>query len=148
MNSTPQVFVLKVALMENKRIWRKIAIREDQKLTALHKAIFKAFDRYDEHLYSFFIPEAKIANLRNIYDAPEYSHPAALEDSPQQHNAQKTSIAKLNLKPKQVFYYLFDFGDDWWHQITVDSIQPAGQNRYPMILERKGKSPEQYEEEE
>lgn len=50
------MFVFKVALKGARRIWHRIAIRSDQTLDDLHKAIFNAFDRYDEHIYSFYIP--------------------------------------------------------------------------------------------
>jgi Plasmid pRiA4b ORF-3-like protein len=48
------------------------------------------------------------------------------------------------LKKGQVFYYLFDFGDEWWHEITVEEIEAnAEKGRYPRVLEQKGKSPPQ-----
>ena len=37
----------------NKQISRVIEIRGDQTLEQLHQAIFKAYDRWDEHLYEF-----------------------------------------------------------------------------------------------
>jgi hypothetical protein len=51
----------------------------------------------------------------------------------------------LGLKPRQVFLYLFDFGDSWWHEITVEQIdaQPE-KGKYPRVLERHGQSPPQY----
>jgi hypothetical protein len=45
------------------------------------------------------------------------------------------------------YFYLFDFGDDWWHKISLYSInpdEPKGKGRYPRIVERKGESPPQY----
>ena len=50
------LYMFKVALSQQKRIWRRIGIRSDQTLDDLHAAIFDAFDRFDEHLYSFYIP--------------------------------------------------------------------------------------------
>lgn len=40
---------------EGQTISRTIQIRGDQTLEKLHKAIFKAFDRFDEHLYEFIL---------------------------------------------------------------------------------------------
>jgi len=53
------VYVLKVALCGSKGIWRRIAMLPAQTLDDLHEAIFTAFDRYDEHLYSFFFPTSQ-----------------------------------------------------------------------------------------
>jgi hypothetical protein len=46
----------------------------------LHEAIFEAFDRYDPHLYSFFITRKDTKSIHSIYDAPEISHPQATQD--------------------------------------------------------------------
>ncbi len=47
----------KVSLKDNPDIWRIIDIKENQMLSSLHKAIFKAFDRVQEHEYSFFLSD-------------------------------------------------------------------------------------------
>ena len=50
------VFLLSGPISEkfaNKEISRVIEIRGDQTLEQLHHAIFKAYDRWDEHLYEF-----------------------------------------------------------------------------------------------
>jgi hypothetical protein len=61
-------------------------------------------------------------------------------------DAVRTSVESLRLTPKQQLYYLFDFGDSWWHIITVEDTEGKADDReYPRIIERKGKSPAQYE---
>ncbi len=150
-NNTGAVCILKVALAKSK-IWRKIAIRGGQTLHKLHDMIFEAFDREDEHMYSFFVPSSPVKfNPRKIYHASvEYTHPYAYENqgpfSKEEENAAQTTIESLNLREGQVFYYLFDFGDDWWHEITVEKADgTADDGEYPRIIERKGDSPEQYQ---
>ena len=151
-NNTGAVCVIKVALAYSRKIWRKIAIREGQTLNDLHNIIFDAFDRDDEHMYSFFFPHSQRKfNPRNIYQSSnEYTHPYACEDQgpfgSDAQNASKTSIESLDLTEGQVFYYLFDFGDEWWHEIAVEKTDsPADDEKYPRVIERKGQSPEQYE---
>ncbi|WP_186804742.1 plasmid pRiA4b ORF-3 family protein [Limihaloglobus sulfuriphilus] len=150
-SNTGSVFILKVFIVGSKRIWRKIAIREGQTLHDLHEIIFDAFDRYDDHMYSFYFPHSKIKfNPRKIYDSSdEYTHPYACEyEGPfkcEADNASKATIKSLNLRKGQVFFYLFDFGDSWWHEITVENAnEPADNDKYPRIVEEKGPSPEQY----
>ena len=152
-NDTGAVCVLQVALAGTDKIWRKIAIREGQTLHDLHYIIFDAFDRDDEHMYSFFFPHSPLKRLdvRKIYrSSDEYTHPYAYENagpfSSEGQNAAETPIQSLNLSEGQVFYYLFDFGDEWWHEITVEKTgETADNGNYPRIVERKGESPEQYE---
>jgi hypothetical protein len=150
-SNTGSVCVFKVALAESKKIWRKIEIREGQTLHNLHDIIFDAFDRDDEHMYSFFFPHSRQKfNPRKIYkSSEEYSHPYACEEKEmldgEVQDASKTTIKSLDLTEKQVFYYLFDFGDEWWHEITVEKTDGVADNgEYPRIVERKGESPEQY----
>lgn len=152
-NNTGAVCLLKVVLAGSEKIWRKIAIREGQTLHVLHDMIFVAFDRDDEHMYSFFFPHSlqKKLDVRKIYQSSEeYTHPYACEDqgpfSSEGKDASKAPIESLNLKEGQIFFYVFDFGDEWWHEITVAKTgEVADDGEYPRIVERKGESPEQYE---
>ena len=57
----------------------------------------------------------------------------------------RTRIGTLGLKVGDAFGYWFDYGDDWWHQINVISIEeniPPGE--YPRVTQRVGESPPQY----
>jgi hypothetical protein len=144
------IFIFKVALKDSKSIWRKIALKGSQTLDDLHECIFDAFDRYDDHLYSFFFPPPGMKIARRIMqESLEYTCPYACEDTgpfgSDAENAAKAKITLLKLKPKQIFYYLFDFGDEWWHEITVEEIDAeADRGKYPRVLDQKGKSPAQY----
>jgi hypothetical protein len=143
------VFIFKVALQGNKDVWRRIAVKGNQTLDDLHWAIFHAFDRDDEHLYSFYFPRPGSRGHARRRNAIEYAHPAACEDSPfgdeAQNNAEDATLDALGLKTRQKFLYLFDFGDEWWHDITVERTDaPAEKGEYPRIVEKHGESPPQY----
>jgi hypothetical protein len=120
---------------------RLIDIRGSQTLEDLHDAIFKAFDRYDEHFYEFQFGGRKPADRNcTCYGIAGY------EDMPDVRDAASTSIASLSLRKRQSFYYWFDFGDDWWHTITLEAVdpEPIGEGPYPRIVARTGASPPQY----
>lgn len=74
-HTTAALYVFKVALAGQKSLWRRIAIRSDQTLDQLHAAIYEAFDRWDEHLYSFYIPKPGRRGRARFRDAEEYTHP-------------------------------------------------------------------------
>ena len=115
-----------------------IEIRGDQTLHHLHKAIFKTFERYDEHLYAFFMSN-KPWDAASEYSVP---HP----DSNAK-NAKRARIDSLALNPKSKCLYLFDFGDEWWHSVQLLSIrreEPKG--KYPRAIESQGDSPPQYDD--
>jgi hypothetical protein len=146
------IYRLKVTLLgvppwaTDKTVWRTIEMKGNQTLEQLHKAIFKAFDRFDEHLYSFYMTK----NRRDPMQ--EYASPYLFEDddfdlNDRPHSARGAKLDKLELRVRQKFYYTFDYGDDWEHVVQVLSVkdeEPVG--RYPRISERHGESPEQYGE--
>jgi hypothetical protein len=124
----------------NKEFSRVIEIRGDQTLDALHRAIFKAYDRWDEHLYEFQLGKRPFDPAGPNYGIPESSRGDKTE-----RDARKTTLDQLNLKVGRVFGYLFDFGDDWLHQVQVERIDQAIPTvTYPRVVKRVGKSPPQY----
>ena len=142
------LFVFKVGLAGRKSIWRKIALRGSQTLDDLHEAIFDAFDREEEHLYSFYFPKPGSKGRARIRNAQEYTCSYAAENAGGDEPGVKTTDAKLTslgLTRGRKFHYLFDFGDEWWHEITVEQTDaPAEKGKYPRILETHGASPPQY----
>ena len=127
----------------SKRIQRDIEVRGDQTLERLHQAIFAAFDRSDEHLYEFQFGKRPFDP-----DGPNYGIPDPQESKKGDRDARTTTLDDLELKPDRVFGYLFDFGDEWFHQVQVERIEQAIPTvTYPRVIKRVGKSPPQYADE-
>ncbi|MEX2286834.1 MAG: hypothetical protein WD648_07075, partial [Planctomycetaceae bacterium] len=127
----------------NKEISRVIEIRGDQTLEDLHDAIFKAYDRWDEHLYEFQFGKRPFDP-----DGPKYGGPSPRPRKKGDGDACVTKLNDLDLTPGRVFGYWFDFGDDWFHQVQVDRIEQAIPTvTYPRVTKRVGKSPPQYRDE-
>jgi DNA-binding Lrp family transcriptional regulator len=149
--TSANLYVVSVYLMSgpvskkfaNKEISRVIEIRGDQTLEDLHRAIFEAFDRWEEHLYEFQFGKRPFDP-----DGPNYG---VADPSPKKKglgDARETKLDDLGLKPERVFGYWFDFGDDWFHQVRVDRIEQAIPTvSYPRVIRRVGKSPPQYRDE-
>jgi hypothetical protein len=145
-----KIYTFKVALDSHKRTYRLIEICGNQTLDAFHEIVFDAFDRDEEHLYSFYLTRKPIKTPRRRYDFAEYTSSEAIEHGyadPKIHDAYSTDIEQLKLKLKDKLYYLFDFGDSWWHEITLLSIKDLNtpnNKGYPKIVKKVGKSPPQY----
>lgn len=124
----------------NKVISRTIEIRGDQTLAQLHDAIFQAYDRWDQHLYEFQFGKRPFDP-----DGPNYGIPDGPPKNNRTGDARTTRLDDLGLKPGRVFGYWFDFGDDWFHQVQVERVEPAIPTvTYPRVIKRAGKSPPQY----
>jgi hypothetical protein len=141
---TLDVFIIDAPITEafaaaNPVMLRQIEIQGSNTLQELHKIIFKAFDRSDEHMYEFQLGgEAPGDPKARRYTLKSGSGKKAGEVS-------TTTIDSLGLSIDEHFAYWFDFGDDWWHQIDVIAIKdPNPKSKYPKITHREGASPPQY----
>ena len=129
-----RTYTFKVTYLGKPGVWRTIEIAEDQSLDDLHYAIQEAVDFDADHLYSFFM------SGRAWDDSTEYTSPHANGRS-----AAQVKIRNLNLRMKQRFLYLFDYGDE--HRfgvqlVGVNSDAPKGD--YPRVVECHGNNPPQY----
>jgi hypothetical protein len=128
----------------NPVVKRTIAMLGDQTLEELHWAIFDAFGRYDDHLYEFQFGSKPMERGADRYimfadEAEEFM------DEPAAGLAPRAKLDDLNLTVKKVFFYWFDFGDDWWHSIKVLAIDlgaPSG--AFPRVVAQVGANPPQY----
>jgi hypothetical protein len=148
--TSERLFTLKVYVVDGplperyagKELSRTIQIRGDQTLADLHRAIFDAFDRWEDHLYEF-----QFGKGPHDPDGARYA-PHLMGGSRDAADVTKTTLDSLGLDDETPFGYWFDFGDDWYHQINVLEIGkvPKGR-RFPKVVARVGKSPPQYMEE-
>lgn len=153
------VYHLRVKLKFDKRTYRDILIRGDQTFEILHDIIFRAFDREDEHLYRFTfkkdipVSKASLAIMRSagMFPIPQAdeirvsSPECEINSSYKEFNAAKTPIHKMIFQVKQKFEYLFDFGDEWRHEIEVRNIQALNsKEKLPVVIKSNGESPAQY----
>src|SRR5208283_2833520 len=124
---TLEVFLLSGQITEkfvkkNPVVSRTIQIRGNQTLEDLHDTIFDAFGRWEEHMYEFQFGKGPVDPK-----APRYVLPKAYEmemgyDKRPAGRVDQTTIGSLGLEVGRRFGYLFDFGDNWWHQINVEAI--------------------------
>src|SRR5437588_9257047 len=90
-------------LKKNKVVSRTIQIRGDQTLAELHRAIFDAFDREQEHMYEFQIGgEGPMDPKARRYVLPAGMNDPASEDKPAG-DVKQTTIGSLGLQVNDLF---------------------------------------------
>lgn len=144
-----KIYQFRVSIIGIPKLYRIIEVSENCTFDDFHDAIFRAFDRYDNHLYSFFITRKDTKNIRSIYDAPEITHPQNVEDimgfGKKKKSTAKIRIGDVGLNETDVFHYLFDFGDDWWHRIRVQKVnETKSKKKLIKLIKSVGESPPQY----
>ena len=128
----------KVSLRDEPDIWRIIDIKGTQMLSSLHKAIFKAFDRSEEHQYSFFLSN------KPFDQESEYTSPGLDTDGTSK-LASRIRIDSVELYGGREILYLFDYGDEWWHNVELMGVtKRVTRAKYPRLVKKQGKSPLQY----
>jgi hypothetical protein len=127
----------------NPEVSRIIEIPGDHTLKDLHAAIFRAFNRSIEREYEFqvdgkeYSPGQKcflpVSQCRDITGAIIPSGDAG-----------KTRLDELEFSPGDIFYYWFDFTNDWMHRILILSIGDTHpEKEYPAVTGKVGDSPPQ-----
>lgn len=124
---------------------RVIAIKGSQTLEDLHYAIFEAFDRFDPHMYEFqFGAKKPMARAATRYGIVSDDEIGPFWD-PELKDASAATIASMELKINEPFFYWFDFGDDWMHELRlVATNQTSDALSYPIVIRKDGESPPQY----
>lgn len=124
-----EVFQIKVALLDiEPPIWRRMLIPADHTLADLHIAIQVAFDWEGWHGHVFTVHGREYASRDPVEVAK-----ARDEIIP---------LAKLDLKPGTGIRYVHDFGDNWVHDIVVETVlAPAEPIMAPVCLEGRRAGP-------
>lgn len=126
-----------VALEWKPEVWRRIEMRGDQTLEDLHYAIQDAFGWDDDHLYSFYL------NGKAFDPRTEYCSPYA--DC--ERHVSSYRLENVSLRPRKKLLYLFDYGDELRHTVTVEAVTKGGvepRKKYPRVAERHGRNVQQY----
>jgi hypothetical protein len=123
-------YIFKVALG---RIWRRIAIDAGQTLDALAWAILGSVEFDSDHLYQFSY-QTRYGSLQEV------NHPY-MDEGP---FTSEMRVGDVLMRAGQTMTFLFDFGDSWEFDVTLEQVDPDRVTEKSVVLESHGKSPEQY----
>src|SRR5712692_4309979 len=103
-------------------IWRRLLVRSDTTIAALHMTLQTALGWTDEHLNRF------------VMHGREYgvSHDGGIgfRDNPRH-----VRLANLGLRVCERFLYEYDFTDGWQHDVRLEQILPLEPGRhYPVCI--------------
>ena len=124
------VHIFKVSLGS---IWRRIAVPAGLPLDALASAILSSVDFDHDHLYEFTYQNPQGA-LREVH------HPY-MSEGPW---TSEVLVGEVPLHIGQTMTYLFDFGDEWTFDVTLERVDQGMDSDKVWLLDERGKSPEQY----
>lgn len=96
-------------------IWRRLIVPLNTTLAELHHILQAAMGWTDSHLHEF-----DIGGLR--YGDPDMLNEDRFEDDAQAFDAAQVRLKDFSRKPGTAFTYIYDFGDNWRHTITLEKL--------------------------
>jgi hypothetical protein len=120
------IFQVKVSLLDiEPLICRRIQVPEDTKLPRLHQILQLLFNWEDYHLHDFVVG-------KRVYSVPDP------DDAFNERKVSDERLVPLNRIVDRVgdtFEYVYDFGDDWRHEILLEAIMlPERDVFYPRCI--------------
>lgn len=126
------------------KTYREIAVLSSHSLSTLARAIVTSFGFDFDHCYGFYDNLTDTYKSKEMYelftDIPEDPTPGAL-------GVTHVKITKAFDRIGKKMLFLFDYGDNWHFIVElIDIFSLEKQDKYPKILKKLGKAPEQYPE--
>lgn len=113
-------------------IWRRFQIPESYTFYDLHVAIQDVMGWEDYHLHQFIIKGERLGNKNIIIESPFIDE---LSEDVEPLMATDVPLDLFFKKPGDKALYVYDFGNNWQHEILLEKIEPkAPRQKYPTCL--------------
>jgi hypothetical protein len=114
---------LRIELMHTEpHVWRRVIVPETMTLAKLHQVLQAAMGWSDSHLHEYVI-------ARKRYGTADPDWPSS-EPILDERRAQLKPFIEARVRR---FTYLYDFGDHWEHEITVEDLVAPKDNRRRIL---------------
>jgi hypothetical protein len=123
-----RIYQLKVTLRGVRPpIWRRILVPSHITLGELHEVLQNAMGWTNSHLHEFVVG-------KRSFGPPVMGLEAEDESG--------VRLDEWLAKPKDQMTYVYDFGDDWQHQVLLEKVlEPEPGVRYPVLVAGKRAAP-------
>jgi hypothetical protein len=125
------LYVFKVSVFKD--VWRRMAVPGQFSLDDLADAILHVFKFDSDHLYRF-IYQTRLGTEDSIY------HPY-MDEGP---STSEVRVGDVPLNEGASMFFNFDFGDNWYFEVALETIEDKPAVKKATVLESHGKAPEQY----
>jgi hypothetical protein len=138
----PGTHIVRVTLQDEPTIFREIEVESRRTLSDLAEATVHAFGFEFDHAFGFY---SKLTGQDVMRSQPKYELFADMGEKTEAKSVRKTSVADAFPDVGHTMLFMFDYGDDWRFVVEVIGMgQKAPKARYPKVLKKVGRAPEQY----
>ncbi|GER08830.1 hypothetical protein GCM10007972_24790 [Iodidimonas muriae] len=131
-NPKTDILQIKITLLHLKPVvWRRVLVPAGLSLKRLHDTIQAAMGWYDQHMYEFHVGERRYG-ARDFDDGLD----------PGVADANNVKLSSLVANGVERFLYVYDFGDDWRHEIVIEAAKAAEPGiDYPIFVDGERRCP-------
>ncbi|MDT0496676.1 plasmid pRiA4b ORF-3 family protein [Algiphilus sp. W345] len=131
---------LKIVLRNTRpTVSREVLVSSDLRLDRLHEIIQVVMGWEDAHMHEFSNGVRGPDGLRFGLPQQEFFDDPLLRDE------RKGTLAQLAPDKGSKFVYWYDFGDDWFHDISVKAVNESKSGiQVPVCLKAAGACPPEY----
>jgi hypothetical protein len=126
----PPTYQFKIVLKGIKPpVWRRVLVSSDSTVSFFHEVLQVSMGWYNCHLHQFVI--------RSKEYGVSYAGGVQFADDPD-----RIRLSDFRFRPQERFEYLYDFGDNWEHRISLEKIILADPTHtYPVCIGGRGECP-------
>ncbi len=124
------LYQFKVTLRETRPpVWRRFQVHSHITLSQFHDIVQVVMGWTNSHPHQFRVGEA-------VFATPDPDDAVKVMDE------RKTRLNEVLSQPKTELIYEYDFGDEWIHDLVLESINPCpSRGQYPVVLDGGRKCP-------
>jgi hypothetical protein len=127
-------FKIQLKKVSKPTVWRRVQVKGDHSLDVFHEIIQACFGWENYHSYQFSPKGWGSYPVYSRDNEPEEEFEGLEEDS------REYRIKDVFKSVDQKMIYIYDFGDDWQHLITLENIA-EGSLKEPFLVDGKGSCP-------
>ena len=133
-------FKIQIQNITKPPVWRRVVVPAETTFSMFHEIIQGAMGWYYQHLYSF--SPSGYGSMPWIEEESDDDDLFSFGDSSEEKiSANKIKLSDIFKRKGQTFTYIYDFGDDWKHKITLEEIDKNNISPFPKLIEGKGACP-------
>jgi hypothetical protein len=119
-----RLFRIRVDLKQSRPpIWRRLDVRPDLRLDALHQVLQATFGWYDYHLWRFCLGGEPFDRDNQLFLCPWDVEEGELEDEGVP--AGEVRLDECVQNPGDMLGYVYDYGDNWQLSVRLEGVLPA-----------------------
>lgn len=126
-------FRIQLAQVTKPPVWRKVTVPANFSFARFHLAIQRAFGWMNAHLYQF---------SEKGYGSDIFIGEPSPEDWHEVKDSYTIMLSKVSTAKGQRYTYIYDFGDNWVHKITLEDIDDVQAAQADCIAGNGARPPE------